>query len=316
MDLINWRKSDLKCKKEERLTGSSPRLFSPGFTHSIEEHEKSPILNKVEFFVSNLCNLDCVMCNPSFSSKWNALVPELNKSQINFGNFETTPTKSINPAAIDSVFEKVKTSQEVLLLGGEPFASKEVLFFIERWVNEKCPGPLTIISNGTLLNSDIIELLSRCQNLLLILSIDATGPLFEWIRGSRWSLVQKNIVEANKKIRRVTLSPTIAAYNILGIEEFCDFCTKYDLNYKLDHMLSQPTYLSMKILSLPMRSSIATRLESHKNERLERLITALRQDFDSPTKEHKDQFLRWCNFFSVKRGIDLFGLYPELKNLD
>lgn len=303
------------CQKEEFLTGTSPRIFSPGFSQTIGTHEKVLTLNKVEFFVSNQCNLDCVMCNPGFSSKWNHLLEDLNQSNTNFLDFQKVATQRMDRDTIDSVFERARQAHEVLLLGGEPFASQDVLYFIERWAKEQCPGPLTIISNGTLLTDKVIETLSLCKNLLLILSIDAVGPLYEWIRGHRWDKVESQILAAQQKIKKVTLSPTIAAYNVYGLRELYEFCLRHKLRFKFDHVLSQPSFLGLTNLPKNHRQALANDFISLQCEEFKKVITLCQSEIENSNQSQNEKFNKWCSFFNNKRGIDLYQLYPQLASI-
>lgn len=301
------------CQREEALTGTSPRIFSPGFSQSMETHEKSLTLNKVEFFVSNSCNLDCVMCNPVFSSKWNLLLEDLNTKNTNFLNFQPVETQRMDRSIIDSIFEQAKQAHEVLLLGGEPFASQDVLYFIERWAREECTAPLTIISNGTLLTDRTIELLSTCKNLLLVLSIDAMGPLYEWIRGYSWDKVERQILAAHQKIKRVTLSPTIAAYNIYGLRDLYHFCKAHGLRYKFDHILSQPSFLSLTSLPQDQKDALAKDFSSTHSDDFNKVIKLCQSETEDSKHSQSERFEKWCTFFNEKRKIDLFQLYPQLR---
>lgn len=307
-----WSEHCLPCKVEEKTTGTGPRIFSPGLITSLKEHETNLTFNKIELFISNLCNLDCVMCSPVFSSKWNSFIDELNTKNINYTSTKKTPTQTLNSKNIDSLFARAKNAQEVLLLGGEPFASQEALRFITKWTESECTGQLTIISNGTLLSDDLLKCLAKCKNLLLILSIDGIGPTFEWIRGHSWTRVENKILRATNILPNVVLSPTISLYNIFHLEELSEFCQKNNLRIKYGHVLNNPDFLKIQLLDKEKRENLAQKYSLLYGEEVERLHKALLSNENINLQKKREQFKNWSLFFNQKRQKNILELYPEL----
>ena len=107
---VGWHSGCLKCYEDEKAGRTSQRL-----EQRTDTEEK---IKYIEVSLSRECNLSCKICNPDFSTKWEAIYNSSNEIK----KFMTIwpPTPDLN---LDTVFNNLDISELVKIkyLGGEPF---------------------------------------------------------------------------------------------------------------------------------------------------------------------------------------------------
>ena len=153
---------------------------------------------------STLCNLDCVMC------------------------YQDREDKTSLPA---SIYEDVKkyyhVMQELLLMGGEPFAIKQFRNLIRNFPAEQYPDvAFTFITNGTIFDPEIVAMVGRLRVLWMLISIDAATPAtYSQVRRKGDLEVTLNGVRTWAELGRrknfgVVLSFTVMRSNVRELAEF------------------------------------------------------------------------------------------------
>jgi len=144
-------------------------------------HEDYP--TKIEFQISNTCNLECVMCSGELSSsirKNRDGLPAIHSPYD--GNFA------------DQLEEFIPYLTETIFSGGEPFLIKTNFEIWDRMIsiNPKCN--ITVQTNGTILNDRIKDLLDK-GNFSLCISMDSIEKeKYEQIRvNAKFDQVMENI---------------------------------------------------------------------------------------------------------------------------
>lgn len=128
-------------------------------------------IRKLDLSLSNVCNLECIMCSGYYSSKIRQNREHLPPLENHYGQEFRNEIKALLP-----------DMQEVVFLGGEPFLNP---LHYDIWedmikINPKCK--ISIVTNGTILNDRIKSLLNR-GNFFINLSFDAiTKETYEAIR--------------------------------------------------------------------------------------------------------------------------------------
>ena len=103
---------------------------------------------------STLCNLDCIMCYQDRSNK--QVLPETFYSQL--------------PRFYGSM-------QELLLMGGEPFAIRRIRELIDSFPHEQYPDTnFAFITNGTVFDAKTMALVSKRPISWVVISVDAARP--------------------------------------------------------------------------------------------------------------------------------------------
>lgn len=167
---MNNQATPLACKKCASLEAEN--IPSPRNQY-LQEFLRFDELQYLDLVLNNNCNLECVMCSPSYSFKLNDLYQE------------TSPQEVMAPWKID--LEKLKNLDlsgisVINIIGGEPLLSKDAYRFLKEHIQKFKLKKLRIISNFTHLPDHWKEIFSQVEKIELIASIDATDKLYEFIR--------------------------------------------------------------------------------------------------------------------------------------
>ena len=148
--------------------------------HSVKLHQYDGLkvsrifrnkIRKLDISLSNVCNLECIMCVGSNCNRIRQNREHLPPIENIYGQKFRNELKPLLPDI-----------QEIVFLGGEPFLNP---LYYDIWediieINPKCK--LSIVTNGTILNDRIKSLLER-GNFFINLSFDAmTKETYEAIR--------------------------------------------------------------------------------------------------------------------------------------
>jgi len=196
----------------------------------------------------NVCNLKCIMCNPSNSSKWNEDLDIYNQ----FNNTNLTERFTRKNKDVDQILDECKnTAIELNFLGGEPFYSKNTFDFLEKlsyntWNTENTT--LVFVSNGNALNNKWIELLKRFRKISIGLSLDATGSLANYIRyPTDWNQYLENVAMIKDNKWFLSFNVTWSALNIFHSNEIIQFCKQHSTR-RIDNILNKPDYLAFNAI--------------------------------------------------------------------
>lgn len=206
----------VECYKTEELISRSMRtdrveamnksLKEKGQEHLVNTIPKEPALTFVDLSFSNACNNRCRMCGPRVSSNWYADAKALGM----------TIPKGLNQSDYD--YDGIDFSKVTLLkvIGGEPLMEQDK--FIS--VLKKCDlSKLTVqtITNLTLRpKEELLDLLAQCKSVKWRTSVDAYGPLNEFLRkGSNWEETKDNLDWYIKTFPgEVRISSVVTLYNV------------------------------------------------------------------------------------------------------
>jgi len=144
----------------------------------------------------NFCNLKCIMCSPFASSQIEAEYKQNKKefSKIGIHYLLDTEVKWFRSEEFNSAKNKLLDgSEQILLQGGEPFLSPDVIKLL---ADVAYPENviLTVISNMTTLTNEITDLLRKFKQVRLVVSLEGIEAFNDYLRyGSTWSEIADNI---------------------------------------------------------------------------------------------------------------------------
>jgi radical SAM protein with 4Fe4S-binding SPASM domain len=145
---------------------------------AVEESERWPA--KLEFALSNKCNLGCIMCDGKFSSVLRAK--------------EGLPP--LRPAYGDDFFEDLARylphARTLAFLGGEPFLQKECYRIWEMLIDMDVAIPCHVTTNGSIYDDRVERLL---QNLPFDFSISIDGVTKETVESIRVNIKYETLME-------------------------------------------------------------------------------------------------------------------------
>lgn len=144
---------------------------------AIKQHIAGEIPDPIYYDLrySNLCNLECQMCDSLQSS---AIAERQNKEVIFL--------KSELDIKIN------REAERIYLAGGEPFLIKSFSKLLSNVDNKNCE--IVVNTNATILTKHLLDELKKFNNVSFFVSIDGYGSVNEKIRkNSVWSDIVKNI---------------------------------------------------------------------------------------------------------------------------
>ena len=167
-------------------TTTSLRHYLLGINASVPlsvYNDNSFKLNYLDIRWTNICNSACVYCAPAFSSK---LAEELNILQV-VDHQKITRIKEF-------LVDKIKDIETVYLAGGEPMLTKENIWLLTNLYRENPDCKIVVNTNLSIINTEIFNLICKFKNVHFILSGEAIGERYNYIRyGSDWGTFTKNI---------------------------------------------------------------------------------------------------------------------------
>ena len=222
-----------QCHVSEKQTGTSERtmalLAMP--PEQLSEFVNAQIVPKftVRIKFSNLCNLACRSCSPTFSSRY---------AQTHKITVPVTLTKDIgsNPDnwnfITESITKYLRTHKTVniTLLGGESTIQPGAIKLIE-WIKENDLSDqinLDFTTNMSVSNSSILSKPLPFKKIHVSASIDSVGENFEYVRWpAQFQTVVDNfntvIVDLVKQNHEVTIQPLLNLNNIFYINDILDW---------------------------------------------------------------------------------------------
>jgi len=167
------------------------------------------------------------------------------------------------------VLGSVDTLERLYITGGEPLINERVSEILEHLVETGTASHihLELSTNCTAVNVCDIERIKKFRRVELLLSLDAIGSDYEYIRfPARWSSVDANVRKLKLEHGLVCkVPPVVQAYNILGLVDLCRYCDAMDLEITMN-ILHLPDRLAIHHLSPSVRERAAERLlEYHDN---------------------------------------------------
>jgi len=190
---------------------------------------------------SNLCNMNCVMCDTEWSSLW---TQDIKNKLSNFSDETIAQDSTLDrwKNKINEDTRKVKHTpnqnwiddhiqdvQSIYFAGGEPLIMNEHWYILNKLV-ELNRFDVKIKYNTNMLKLDFkgqnaIDLWKKWDYRKLSVegSIDETGKRAEWIRtGTVWETVKKNIEQVRDAGLQTFANTSIGCYNVIRLPELID----------------------------------------------------------------------------------------------
>lgn len=188
-------------------------------THSLQQrffdifrdHQTNPLyqqpgnfeLGYMDLRWHNTCNLACMYCSPTLSSTW---ADELKQ----YHRIERSNRKELMQYVLDNLV----TLKELYLAGGEPLMLKENEIILNELVAKNPNCHVLINTNLTQVkNNKIFELATAMPNCDWLVSVDAIGDCYEYIRyPGRWEEFNGNLM-----LLKDLVGPDRIAFNMVSM---------------------------------------------------------------------------------------------------
>lgn len=339
-----------KCINFEKIGIASPRqnannqswakeiLDSIENTTNTDGSLKSYKIKYWDLRWSNLCNMNCVMCDPEWSSLWtqdikeklsyytNKTIEEDNmlRAWKNRINEDTRKVRHLpNKNWIDN---NIKDVQSIYFAGGEPLIMKEHWYILNKLVELK-RFDVRIKYNTNMLKIDYqkqnaIDLWKHWDRKLLSVegSIDETGKRAEWIRtGTVWNTVKNNILEVKNAGIRFFPNTSIGCYNVIRLPELLQ--ELFDL-FDPDQINVNPVFnewCCVQVLPDRIKKDILLKTKQwHSKSKLN--VTKLNSIYAELEKPHDPwyikKFFKRCAFNDLNKHSTLFDHIPWFEELN
>lgn len=330
--LINFRKQFLNSDK---LPETCKRCFDPNNDHYRRTHirETTRILKKYkspedllyndnlytyDVRFSNLCNIMCVYCGPSSSSRFAYHKKEFDRNRISM-----TVTESNRKQFLDRFETSIQDVVSFYFAGGEPMIMPEHYDILELCLKyNKRHIKLEYNSNLTKLglkDKSVIDYWKKFNYVCVGASIDAGWRPFEFIRvGAKWNKVVNNLAEIRKLTHvSITLTPTFAFWNMEHFPEVYKYLVENNLIDRqyghfgsdiLDHEHFRPGVLPEEYKNY-IRELYATEYKDYPE-----LLPILRH-LDEDLTHLLDEAKIEAEELAKKNRIDLYDSFPNMKEI-
>lgn len=217
----------------------------------------------IELRFSNACNLSCLHCTPSYSSKWQSLLldREITEDDKKY-NIQNILDKSTNQSwtlkDVDNLLEDVITNFPNLnrfdIAGGEPLYQKQFWRFLEGIAYHPNIANIEIVMisnfNTEVDYERLSELLEPFSKSCIRISVDGSNKIYKYFRSGIYDNISKNIATFKTKNTKTVLEATntISIYQLLDFNNTVRDMAQLGVD-RLHHSFVQyPTYLSPTVL--------------------------------------------------------------------
>lgn len=159
-------------------------------------------LIRLEVDLSNLCNQQCVMCSSTYSTQWTVddeILSEWGRNSLKY--------RSLEDIDLNKIIKIVNQLVELTVKGGEPTIDPRFEKLLEH-VNPKTQ--IRVVTNLQNPRPKIFEIIKKLPNLKVVVSVDGTNELYNWIRGGDWDKTRSNLIELGKSRKNFPIQITMS----------------------------------------------------------------------------------------------------------
>jgi organic radical activating enzyme len=333
-----WKIEDHSDYYSDRIVTSAKSENLIHFEEIKHTDHFDPTYLEVSF--SNVCNLKCAYCGPSFSSQWyNEILvkgPYPTSSQYN-SFLEKQVKEEINPYILafweylPKIYNNLHTFR---ITGGEPLLSKNTFKILEYIKNNPNPNlTLTVNSNLSVDTEILNKFILACKDIPvrridIATSNESYKEKAEYVRDGlnyeAWLSSCENILKSIKNVRLHLM----CAYNVLSVSSFTNFLKdvknlkdKYQSVELSVSYVRHPKFLEASILPVSWRHYLEDSLlylekNFHNDETISRFKHCIawfdEKENNSITKKDFALFIKEYDLRRSKRFLDVF---PEYSNI-
>ncbi len=312
-----WPTGCIRCKTEEDSGIKSKReLDYARWTKDWDQYTEDKGIIVVSIAFGNTCNLKCISCNSSASSRWR-------KEYKDLYNVDHKAIEVIDNLASEEIFQTLQNVIHFDIHGGEPFLSEieKQIDLLERYVESGQSKDISLhyTTNGqTFPNNKFWDLWKNFKEIDLQLSIDGVGTRYEYIRyPANNDKLLKNVESYLKKQNilcnfRLSVSHTLSAYNIFYLDEFFYWCEKIGLPVPWCGAVHKPIHMQPCVFPSKIREKISDTLSKSKyNEVIQWKNYMLAND----SSDNYNYFLQMKDKHDIYRNLNFAKTFPELEEL-
>ncbi len=291
--------------------------------------------------LGNTCNLQCVMCQPRESSKWQGagkkFLKELknislkyewrNKNNIRVEKFEWYR----NEKFWENLREFLPTLREIIIGGGEPMLIKEHLKFIKECAESGHASHIHLRyhTNMTVFPEEMIPYWEKFERVEFFTSVDGMEEVGHYVRyPANWDLVEKNMRKIDELGENIWLR-LLYSVNALNVHHLPDFLRWVKAqNFKKQEafetmqsfvhpgIVHWPNYLNIKVLPHEYKERVTrdwlqlrNELGSEPFDKYQGILQIMNsEDWSSKIPQLRD----YVRALDKTRGTDFYEVFPDL----
>ena len=311
-----------ECAYCWRSTGLQDRVIQSSKVYNWIDRKKTnttiSLPKYLELSFGNTCNLACVYCGPSFSSKWASEIKNQGDYAVGLHkNFVVANNKkSPYTAALLRIWDDVAKNLDILkITGGEPLLNDEFYTYMSK-INSDCDVTInTGLGVPRQRIKQFVQSIKHIPNLSIAVSGESTGAQAEY---SRNGLVYNDFIENLKYLRNhlpKAKFEIMSVYNVLCLETFVNFLehikdiTPFHLHIS---ELENPSFLHHSLCDTNKQFHLDYIKRFHSDAYIQ-LKTILSKQH---TKPDPAQFYRFIEEYDKRRNTNFYLTYPQLgKNI-
>ena len=277
-----WPENCSRCEYVEKLKGVSKRQDENGFwfdeyKHLIDQTKEDGSVPydppHIDVRTGMICNLKCIHCGTGASSKWQ-------EDKLLLDKYPNTENYNIDNKWIENEYDfwnhlrsKWHETKRYNFLGGESFANKRHNEFLKDLSETEHAKNvhLAYVSNGTLINENRLQQLSKFKHIVMRLSIDALERAGEYFRFPiKWETFTKQLkvidnFVADKSNFDIGVQWTCSNVSMFYLIETYDIIRKEFPNIKFlfcNHV-EWPIHMSAQVLPLELKNKIKNKIANY-----------------------------------------------------
>lgn len=332
-DFLDGKKPEAcqACWKREETLGTSRRFwYEDKIKNWPEQYTLNPEmkLRHMDLNFGNTCNLKCRMCGSWGSTAWFKEEQQLMEINPDFQRGISNLKPTIIPASYWSdKKEMFKDLERIDFKGGEPMMQDGMYDFLEYLVEWGYAPNITIAytTNGTKTPNRLKELWPKFKKVKLVVSVEGTGKLYEYIRGGDvQSLEQlKENIHWFDQFENLngSFNSAIQIYNIFDLNNLLEWfrdtvnaSRKWHTDpntFKFDCLVVNPNYLDINIMPDKLKQTAINIIEQKNYKSLQTIKTALgNKSYDE--KKWK-LFIDFTKQLDIMRNTNITDVVPQLK---
>ena len=271
----------------------------------------------IDVRVGNICNLKCIHCWTGNSSKWY-------EDKLLLDKYTNTANIKMNNRWISDkgdiwayIKSHVQGIQYLSFLGGEPFASRPKIRFLD-WLieNNHTHLFLSYVTNGVLITEDIIKKLEKIKQVELSVSMDALKERAEFMRYPfSWDKLESILCLLNEADFKVYFNWSAYNTNVFTLLETYQYCLQKfpNITFRLCCFVTSPAHMSVQNLPCDFKEKVTNKLKHLKIPHLKYYLQYMNEK--STWNEYNQTLYNYLEDLDQARKTNWRKVLPEIAGL-
>jgi pyruvate-formate lyase-activating enzyme len=275
---------------------------------------KHPVYYEVR--PSNVCNLQCRMCDPKSS---HLIAKEYQQLQL--------VTDYQDQEYTNSDFVDIDHIKKLYVAGGEPTAMPEFYTFLDRCIqSQHTDFEFIVNTNATKISNKLRNQLKHFSNLQFIISIEGVDKVNHYIRWpSDWNTIVNNAHYLQDNNHVISFNITVSIYNVLRLRELLEFLDSEFPKVLIHAQLAESPGQRLSALNHPEAHAVLAQLTPIQSLKcylndplLASFVDGLIKYYgNNPTHNQARliEFFKFNDMLDHSRGVHLKDYIPELERI-